>query len=121
MKEFWEKYKAEIVLAVLVLYTIKSSSDPIHGYSIINRIREVSSCSINIQAGTVYPILRNLEGLGLIEHDTERSIRGPERKVYSLTDDGFAVIDRFDSLLDTFFNTVMILRMERDFKTAPSS
>jgi len=108
--EFIERKMKGGFSSIFVLYTIKSAPEPIHGYSIINKIQQLSSSAIVIQAGTVYPILRNLEDLGLIEHTLERSLRGPERKVYILTSEGRRVIDRFDILIDTFISTIQALR-----------
>jgi PadR family transcriptional regulator PadR len=92
--------------SMLVLYTISSSSEPIHGYNIIRRINERTGGALSMQAGTVYPILRNLEDVGLVEHSAQRSVRGPERKVYSLTRDGKEAVRRVTGVLDEFFCAV---------------
>lgn len=97
--------------SVLVLYMISSSQVPIHGYSIIHRMEEVSGGSICIQAGTVYPILRKLEEMGFVSHEAERSVRGPKRKVYSLTPEGMEAVQRFDQLLGDFFSAIESVRV----------
>ena len=99
--------------SVLVLYMISSSRVPIHGYSIIHRMEEVTGGSIIIQAGTVYPILRTLEEMGFVSHVAERSIRGPARKVYSLTPESRAAVQRFDQLIGDFFGAIESVRVNR--------
>ena len=106
--------------SVLVLYMISSSRVPIHGYSIIHRMEEVTEGSISIQAGTVYPILRNLEEMGLVSHEAERSVRGPARKVYSLTSEGRTAVQRFDQVIGDFFGAIESVRVNsRAFERAP--
>ena len=65
-----------------------------------------------MRAGTVYPILRNLEEMGLVSHDAERSVRGPERKVYTLTDDGKEAVGRFDQVISEFYLAIASVRSE---------
>jgi PadR family transcriptional regulator PadR len=96
--------------SVLVLYAISSSSRPIHGYSLIRRISERTGGAISLRAGTVYPILRNLEEGGLVSHSVERSDRGPQRKVYSLTEEGREAVNRFDGVVDDFLDAVSRMR-----------
>ncbi|MCK4971619.1 MAG: helix-turn-helix transcriptional regulator [Thermoplasmata archaeon] len=98
--------------SVLVLYTIGGAGRPIHGYSIIQRIDELTGGYVKVRAGTVYPILRNLEEMGLVSHDAERSVRGPERKVYTLTDDGKEAVGRFDQVIGEFYLAIASVRSE---------
>ncbi len=98
--------------SVLVLYMISSSRAPIHGYSIIHRMEKVTGGSISIQAGTVYPILRTLEEMGFVSHEAERSVRGPARKVYTLTPEGRTAVQRFDELIGDFFGAIESVRVD---------
>jgi DNA-binding PadR family transcriptional regulator len=76
------------IFSMIVLYTVTSSEEPIHGYAISKGIDEVSGGRIHIQAGTLYPILKNLENHGLVRHEMVPSHNGPERKVYTPTKEG---------------------------------
>jgi len=53
-----------------------------HGYAIQRGIRE--ACGHTIQAGTLYPLLHQLEADGLLRASWDRSTKRP-RKVYSIT------------------------------------
>ena len=64
---------------------------PAHGYEIIRRLEERSAGMWRPSAGSVYPTLQLLEEQGLL---TSRDEGG--KKVYELTDQGRAEIDRQD-------------------------
>ena len=96
--------------SVLVLYAIGSAREPIHGYNIIQRINSATEGSFSMQAGTVYPILRHLERMGLVEHHAARSYRGPPRKAYVLTPDGEVAVRCFDDLVDDFIQSMTVVR-----------
>jgi PadR family transcriptional regulator PadR len=97
----FEKKMKGGLFSIMVLHVINSSGSPIHGYRITQFLDDLTEGTIHIQAGTIYPILRNLEGKGLIEHSDERSARGPPRKAYWLTSDGEQVLKEINRLMDT--------------------
>jgi PadR family transcriptional regulator, regulatory protein PadR len=70
-----------IVLAAL-------SSDPIHGYAIIEEIRRRSGEAFNLPEGTVYPALHRLEQAGLLSSRWVTAESGRRRRVYALTAGG---------------------------------
>jgi PadR family transcriptional regulator PadR len=88
------------LFSIMVLHTIGSSKRPIHGYRITKALDSLTGGVIFIQAGTIYPILKNLESQGLIRHSMEKSTRGPPRKAYRLTDEGRMALEKIDGLLD---------------------
>jgi len=61
---------------------------------------------IHIQAGTLYPILKNLENNGLIKHEIVKSTEGPPRKIYHITDDGRKALDGLLPTMETFFRSI---------------
>ena len=76
------------IFSLIVLYTVTSSREPIHGYAITKNLEEVTEGRIYIQAGTLYPILKNLENHGLIRHRMVKSTEGPPRKLFTTTAEG---------------------------------
>jgi len=56
---------------------------PGHGYELMKRLEERSGGTYHASAGTVYPVLQQLEDEGLI-----RSLEQDGKKVYELTDAG---------------------------------
>lgn len=74
-------------LDLLVLAVI--SQGPIHGYGVIEGLRERSEGSFDLAEGTVYPVLHRLERAGLLEHEWSEA-SGRRRKLYRLTASGSA-------------------------------
>ncbi|MEF8874859.1 MAG: PadR family transcriptional regulator [Candidatus Thermoplasmatota archaeon] len=61
---------------------------PLHGYGIIKRIEELSEGRHEIKSGTMYTTLRRMEKKGLLESEWEESGSGPDKRVYSATEEG---------------------------------
>ena len=76
------------IFSLLVLYVVTSAPRPIHGYAITKGLDEGTGGRVHIQAGTLYPILKNLENDGLVRHRMVKSTEGPPRKVYRTTAEG---------------------------------
>jgi PadR family transcriptional regulator PadR len=68
-----------LILAVL-------ESAPLHGYAVIEQLKQRSGGELALPEGTVYPALHRLEGAGLLASDW--SDGGRKRRVYRLTNRG---------------------------------
>jgi PadR family transcriptional regulator, regulatory protein PadR len=66
---------------------------PVHGYAVIERLRERSAGGFDLPEGTVYPALHRLEGAGLLRASWSKT-GGRRRKTYALTRKGRAALDR---------------------------
>jgi DNA-binding PadR family transcriptional regulator len=60
------------------------AEEPMYGYSIQKRLADASGQSVQLQAGTLYPLLHKLESDKLIRSKWEKST-GRSRKWYELT------------------------------------
>jgi PadR family transcriptional regulator PadR len=96
------------IFSLLVLYIITSARDPIHGYAITKSLMEGTGKRIYIQAGTLYPILKNLENHGLIRHKMVKSTEGPPRKIYTTTADGRRAMEQGMGLLGNLLEGVQM-------------
>jgi len=94
------------LFSVVVLHVIADSRSPIHGYLITKSLEELAGKTLYIQAGTLYPILKNLEAHGLIKHEMVKSTEGPQRKVYHLTKDGDKALHRLIPEMDELFTAI---------------
>jgi DNA-binding PadR family transcriptional regulator len=74
-------------LDLLVLAVV--SAGPLHGYGVIELLRDRSEGSFDLAEGTVYPVLHRLERAGLLEHEWSEA-SGRRRKLYRLTTAGAA-------------------------------
>lgn len=69
-----------LVLAVL-------AGGPLHGYAVIEALRERSDDAFDLPEGTIYPALHRLERAGLLVSEWDSST-GRRRRTYRLTSEG---------------------------------
>jgi PadR family transcriptional regulator PadR len=73
-------------LDLLILKTI--ALEPMHGWAIARRIRQVSKEVLQVNQGALYPALHRLEQQGWIEAEWGESENNRRAKYYSLTRSG---------------------------------
>lgn len=83
------------VLELIVLKAI--AADDLYGYQLVSRINEV----IQVNEGTIYPLLKRLSNDHLLESYLKESTEGPPRKYYDITSLGLA---RYEALLEEWTN-----------------
>ncbi|MHB1341429.1 MAG: PadR family transcriptional regulator [Coriobacteriia bacterium] len=66
-----------------------------HGYDLIRTVEELTGGSVIPDAGGLYRMLRRLEGDGLVSSTWEGGDAGPQRREYTLTDDGRALLSHW--------------------------
>jgi PadR family transcriptional regulator PadR len=67
--------------------------EPVHGYGLVERLRERSEGAFDLAEGTVYPSLYRLERRRLVTSRWE-AVGGRRRRVYQLTGDGRRALER---------------------------
>lgn len=75
---------------VLVLAVLSQLRTPQYGYSLRQALAELG---MPIEEGTLYPLLRRLEGQGLLNSQW-RIEDGPPRRYYTLSDSGATAYER---------------------------
>ena len=73
-------------LDLLILKVI--ANEPMHGWAIALRIKQMSNSVLQVGQGSLYPALHKLEHQGWIEAEWGESDNGRRAKYYSLTRDG---------------------------------
>jgi PadR family transcriptional regulator, regulatory protein PadR len=82
-------HDAELLQGTLDLLILKVAAlGPIHGYAIVQRIRQMSRDALQIRQGSLYPALYRLENRGWLKSEWKTSEAGREAKYYSLTKAG---------------------------------
>lgn len=92
LKKFQKELSAGTVSLVL-LAVLGQSRQPMYGYQIAKRLEEVGQGALAGKQSALYPVLRNLEGAGLLASEVEPSISGPPRRYYRITKLGREVLD----------------------------
>lgn len=86
LKKFQKELSAGIVSLVL-LAVLAQADQPMYGYLIAKRMEGLDGVLSGKQSA-LYPVLRNLEGAGLLDSFVEPSMSGPPRRYYRITDAG---------------------------------
>jgi DNA-binding PadR family transcriptional regulator len=69
------------------------AAEPLHGYGLMRRVRDLSEDQVRLRTGTLYGALDRLMAEGLIAADREEVVDGRLRRYYRLADDGAAVLE----------------------------
>jgi transcriptional regulator len=79
----------DLVQGTLDLLILKSiAPEPMHGWAVAERIRQVSKDVLRVNQGALYPALHRLEQQGWIEAEWGESENNRRAKYYSLTKSG---------------------------------
>ena len=100
---FSGELRRRAVLPLLVLHLI--SEGPSYGNQLMERIGEMTAGVLSVNPNTMYPLLRQLEGRGLIRGEWEHPERRT-RRYYSLTDEGRAEYERLVHEVRPFLDSV---------------
>lgn len=76
----------------MLILNLLSEKD-MYGYEMIDTLRQKSQNVFELKAGTLYPLLHNLEAKGLLKV-YEQEFGGKIRKYYSLTRQGKVVLEK---------------------------
>ncbi len=84
-----ESFKVELRRGTQILIVLSQLKDKEYGYLLLEKLVDKS---VNIEAGTLYPLLRRLESQGLLESEWDTSDSRP-RKYYSISNKGQEVLE----------------------------
>jgi PadR family transcriptional regulator PadR len=80
--------QAELLQGTLDLLILKTLAlESLHGYGIVQRLRQITQDALQIRQGSLYPALYRLEKRGLLKA-TWKTIAGRDAKFYALTKAG---------------------------------
>jgi len=81
--------RAELLQGTLDMLILKALSlGPLHGYGIIQRIRQLSDELLLVEQGALYPALYRIEQRGWVSARWKASETGRRAKFYTLTREG---------------------------------
>jgi PadR family transcriptional regulator, regulatory protein PadR len=81
--------KADLLQGTLDMLILKAVSlGPLHGYGIIQRIRQMSEEMLDVEQGSLYPALYRMEQRGWISSQWDLNETGRRAKFYTLTREG---------------------------------
>jgi PadR family transcriptional regulator PadR len=81
--------KSDLLQGTLDMLILKIVAlGPVHGYSISQRIRQISKEVLQVQQGSLYPALHRLEKRGWLDAEWGESEHGRQAKFYKLSAQG---------------------------------
>lgn len=105
----FQKELATGIVALVLLAVLARAGEPLYGYQIAKRL-EAGGGALGGRLSTLYPVLRNLDGAGLLESFVEPSVSGPPRRYYRITAAGRAALAEWRRLWNetrTFVDAVL--------------
>ena len=91
-------------LDLLILRSVRAQ--PLHGWGISKRIRQLSNDGLQVNQGSLYPALYRLEDRGLIRSEWGVSDEGRRVRVYTLTAKGKRQIETEQAEWRRFANAI---------------
>jgi PadR family transcriptional regulator, regulatory protein PadR len=92
------------VFPLLVLHLL--SGEPAYGNRLIEEIETMTHGAISVNPNTMYPLLKELEGRGLVDASWEHPDRRT-RRYYSITPAGRREYKRLKAEVEPFLDTVI--------------
>ena len=88
---YTRKFRKELMagLSSLVLLAVLARAGrEMYGYEIAKAVKAEGEGGLIFKQGAIYPVLRSLNQLGLLDSRVEASAFGPPRRYYSITEEG---------------------------------
>ncbi|HSK46002.1 MAG TPA: PadR family transcriptional regulator [Candidatus Binatia bacterium] len=80
------RFRAELLPGTLDLLLLKAVSlEPMHGYGIAQRLRQISQEVLQVEEGTLYPALQRLLATGWVAGEWKRTENNRRARYYKLT------------------------------------
>lgn len=92
----------ELRRGTLILLVLSQLREPMYGYSLVKKLNDNG---IPIDANTLYPLMRRLEGQGLLQSQWDTGESKP-RKYYQITQDGQTVLEKTREYWKAFSSNV---------------
>lgn len=99
-------------LELLVLRTV-AAAEPVHGFAILDFIRETTDDELVVEDGALYPALRRMEKRGWLESDWGISEKGRRARYYRLTPSGERALEEEGARWERYVEAVAKLASRR--------
>jgi PadR family transcriptional regulator PadR len=105
LRKFQKELSAGTV-SLALLAVLSAASAPMYGYQIAKTLEHVGQGVLAGKQSALYPVLRNLEGAGLLQSTVEPSTAGPPRRYYRITAAGRQVLEAWTAAWTATRNSV---------------
>ena len=102
--------KAELLQGTLDLLILKTlNAGPMHGYSIAQRIQQLSDEVLVVEEGSLYPALYRMEAKGWISAEWGKSDNNRRAKYYTLTRTGRKQLDEETMIWERIHRAITLI------------
>src|SRR6185369_14341567 len=102
--------KAELLQGTLDLLILKTlNAGPMHGYSIAQRIQQLSDEVLVVEEGSLYPALYRMEAKGWISAEWGKSDNNRRAKYYTLTRTGRKQLDEETAVWERIHRAITLV------------
>jgi PadR family transcriptional regulator PadR len=102
---------AELLQGTLDLLILKSlQHDPMHGFAITQRIRQMSDEVLQVEQGSLYPALYRIEQRGWVSSQWDVNETGRRAKFYTLTKIGKSQLEAEEASWDRLVLAISKMR-----------
>lgn len=84
LRKFQKELSAGTV-SLALLAVLAAAGEPMYGYQIAKTLERFGEGVLSGKQSALYPVLRNLQGAGLLDSFVEPSDAGPPRRYYRIT------------------------------------
>ena len=90
----FEKMRMELRRGSLVMAALTALQSEAYGYALRRRLSDVG---LEVDEGTLYPLIRRLEDQGLLESRWDASDEGRRRRYYTISAQGRALLEELQT------------------------
>ena len=94
LRRFQKELSAGTV-SLALLAVVAAAKASMYGYQIAKSLEQLGGGVLAGKQSALYPVLRNLEGSGLLDSHVEPSVSGPPRRYYRITAEGRQVLEHW--------------------------
>ena len=98
-----KKFQKELnsgTASLVLLGVLDRAKKPMYGYQIAKLIEAHDESVQMMKQGALYPVLRSLENIGLLESHVDPSVSGPPRRYYKTTKAGHETLRAWAEMWD---------------------
>jgi len=92
LNKWEESYKKGLLSFWILLLLYERPSYP---YEMSSEVAKISQGTISVDDNSIYRALNRFEAVGIVKSELQQSNTGPQRKYYSLTNRGKALLTEF--------------------------
>lgn len=102
----FEKIRMELRRGSLIMAALAALQTEAYGYSLRKRL---ASVGLDVDEGTLYPLIRRLESQGLLSSRWGKSEEGRKRRYYKISEEGHELLNELTEEWDSLFESIQKL------------